>query len=170
MRGLPAVSNLQHCWLLEAFFICQVALRKTNPGSKSQEHQNMLLKEFAWEKTLRATTSLWMPLVSDVFPLIMHSLPFHLALPELVFTILYPSWPFRGRVETRGTNRWAARLGGQCSVTWCLTGDWSPVELLTPFYKQKESQGFFSFTKSSPRASVWLANPNTCFIWIGCNK
>lgn len=52
MRGLPAVPNLQLCWLLEALFISQIDLRKTNLGSNSQEHQNMLLKISARENTL----------------------------------------------------------------------------------------------------------------------
>lgn len=78
-----------------------------------------------------------MPLASSVFPLVVHPLPFHFASPDLVRTILYPSRPFRGHVETCGTNRWPARLRGQCSVTWRLTGDWSPVELLTPFSNKK---------------------------------
>lgn len=51
MRGLPAVLSLQHCRLLEALFICQIDLRKTNWGSKSQEYQNMLLKDISKEKT-----------------------------------------------------------------------------------------------------------------------
>lgn len=45
MRGRPVVSNLRHCWLLEALFSCQIDLRKTNLGSKSQEHRNTLLEE-----------------------------------------------------------------------------------------------------------------------------
>lgn len=46
-RGLLTVSNLWHCWLLEALFICQVDLRKMKLGYKSQEHQSMLFEEIS---------------------------------------------------------------------------------------------------------------------------
>lgn len=52
MRGLPAGSSLKCCWLLEALFVCQIDLRKTNLGSKSQKYQKMLQENSPWENTV----------------------------------------------------------------------------------------------------------------------
>lgn len=87
IRGLPAGSSLKCCWLLEAVFVCQIDLRKTNLGSKSQKHQNMLLENSPQENTVSSAppTESCQPKVPA---LAVNLLPSHFICPDLACTAL----------------------------------------------------------------------------------
>lgn len=108
MRGLPAGSSLKCSWLLEALFVCQIDLRKTNLGSKSQKHWKMLQENSPWENTVSSPppSDSCQPKVpvSAVNLLWIYCLPtsFLQTLPALLSN---PIQPFRLHVEAPGNGK-----------------------------------------------------------------